>query len=127
MNKVKLSGRTVASIHREVLGSMLAVQILLAQGMTARLVLGNKQVANSARQLVLLVRREISDALRGRTRRGFLQRAAGCQREQRSRSSKKQKREWVGRKAPKALKPPRIRQMDEALKRLFEQCLAQAA
>jgi hypothetical protein len=127
MNKVKLSGRTVASVHREVLGSMLAVQILLAQGMAARLVMHTKQLASSARQLVLLVRREMSDALRGRTRRGFLQRAAGCQREQRNRTSKKQKREWVGRKAPKALKPPQIRQMDEALKHLFEQCLAQAA
>ena len=75
MNKVKLSGRTVASVHREVLGSMLAVQILLAQGMAARLVLRNKQTANSARQLVLLVRREMRDALRGRTRRGFLERS----------------------------------------------------
>jgi hypothetical protein len=95
--------------------------------MVARLALGNKQVANSARELVLLVRREMSDAVRGRTRRGFVKRAAGCQREQRSRTSKKQKREWLGRKDPKVLKPPRIREMDEKLKRLFEQCLAQAA
>src|SRR5262249_24880284 len=80
MNKVMRSGRTVASVHREVLGLMLAVQILLAQGMTARLVLPTKQVASSARQLVLLVCREMNDAVRGRTRRGFLQRAAGCHR-----------------------------------------------
>jgi Transposase DDE domain len=126
MNKLKLSGRTVATVHREVLGSLLAVQILLAQGMAARLAMRNKRVATSARQLVLLVRREMNEALRGRTRRGFLQRAAGCQREQRSRTSKKQKREWVGRKAPKALHPPKIRKMDEDLKGLFEQCLAQA-
>lgn len=127
MNKVKLSGRTVKSIHREVLGSMLAMQVLMAQGVAARAALRRKQGACSARQLVLLVRQEMGDTLRGRTRQGFLDRAARCEREQRNRTSKKQKREWPGRKDPKTIKPPRIRLLSEELKLLFQQCLEQAA
>jgi hypothetical protein len=113
LKKVKLCGRTVAAVHREVLGSMLAVQVLLAQGAAGALALGRKQAANSARQLVLLVRREMAGALRGRARQGFLERAAACQREQRQRSSNKQKTEWPSRQAPKPLLAPRIRQLDE--------------
>jgi hypothetical protein len=127
LKKVKLSGRTVKAVHREVLASMLAVQVLLYQGAVAALLLGKKQAANSARGLLLLVRREIGAVLRGKARQGFLKRAAACQREQRERTSSKQKRPWPSRQAAKPLKPPRIRQLDDAAKLLLQQCLASAA
>lgn len=124
LKKVKLSGRTVATVHREVLVSMLAVQLLLTQGLVGAVLLGYKQVANSARQLVLLVRREMADALRGKVRRGFLAKAARCQREQRERRSGKQKREWPGRQAPKSIKPPKIRLLADNLKALLHKLLS---
>lgn len=113
VKKVKLSGRTVKAVHREVLGSMLAVQVLLFQGAVGAILLGKKKAANSARQLLLLVRSEIGNALRGKARQGFLARAGACEREQRERSSNKQKRPWPSRQAAKPLNPPRIRQLND--------------
>jgi hypothetical protein len=127
LKKVKLAGRTVQAVHREVLGSMLAVQVLLFQGARAAILLGQKKAASSARQLLLLVRREIGAALRGQARLGFLKRAGACQREQRERSSAKQTRPWPSRQAAKALAPPRIRLLDDAAKLLLQQCLPSAA
>jgi hypothetical protein len=127
LKKVKLSGRTVAAVHREVLGSMLAMQLLLAQGLAAAVTLGKLKVACSARQLLMLVRQEMAAAVNGRTRQGFLVRVWGCQREQRERTSKKQKRIWAGRKEQKSIKPPRIRKLSEAGKSLLIQLLSEAA
>jgi Transposase DDE domain len=127
LKKVKLSGRTVASVHREVLGSMLAVQLLLAQGLAAAVALSNHKVASSARQLLLLVREEMLAALRGKSVRGFLKKAAACQREERQRSSAKQKRPWPGRLPPKPIAAPRIRVLSDASKALLHQLLSDAA
>ena len=127
LKKVKLSGRTVATVHREVLGSMLSVQLLLAQGLAAAVTTGKMKMAISARQLLILVRQEMAAALRGKKRRGFLARAAGCQREQRERTSKKQKRIWSARQEQKTIKPPRIRVMSEAGKSVLRQLLRDAA
>jgi len=123
LKKVKLSGRTVASVHREVLGAMLAVQMLMTQGMAATVAMGSKKAACSVRQLVLLVRREISDAIKGRSRRGFLKRADRCRREQRKRSSQKQKRVWPSRDLPKPVSPPRIRILCDSSKLILRQLL----
>jgi hypothetical protein len=127
MKKVKLAGRTVKAAHREALGAMLAVQVLLAQGALGAILLGQKEAANSARRLLLLVRREIGFALKGKSKRGFMGRAAACRREQRRRQSAKQKRAWPSRQAPKPLNPPRIRLLDDDAKSLLEQLLAEAA
>jgi hypothetical protein len=127
MKKVKLAGRTVKAVHREALGALLAVQVLLAQGAAGAIALGQKKAATSARQLLLLVRREMADAIKGRGRRGFLDRAAACQRDQRQRSTHKQKREWPGRQKPKPIKPPKIRLLDDDAKRLLHQLLAKVA
>jgi hypothetical protein len=127
LKKVKLAGRTVRAVHREALGAMLAVQVLLWQGAQGAILLGQKRAANSARQLLLLVRREIGSALKGKSKRGFLKRAAACQREQRQRQSAKQKRAWPSRQAPKPLSPPRIRLLEDDAKLLLEQLLANAA
>lgn len=126
LKKVKLCGRTVKAVHREALGAMLAVQVLLYQGAVGAILLGQKKAARSARQLLLLVRREIDAALRGQGRRGFWKRAGACQREQRQRSSAKQIRPWPSRQAAKPLLPPRIRPLDDAAKLLLHQCLENA-
>lgn len=127
LKKVKLSGRTVKAVHREALAAMLAVQVLLYQGAVGAILLGKKKAASSARQLLLLVRREIDAARRGKSRRGFLKRAGACEREQRERTSNKQKRPWPSRQAPKPLQPPRIRPLDDAAKVLLQQCLRGAS
>ena len=127
LKKVKLAGRTVRAVHREALGAMLAVQVLLAQGAAGAILLGNKKAANSARRLLLLVRKEMEAAQRGKVKLGFLGRAGACNREQRQRSSNKQKREWPSRQAAKPLNPPRIRQLSDAAKLLLRQHLANVA
>ena len=127
LNKVNLSGRTVATVHREVLGSMLGVQLLMTQGLAAAVASGKQQVALSVRKLVLLARREMLARLRGKSKRGFLSRAAECRREQRNRTSNKQKRIWSARKEQKTINPPRIREMSEDAKCLLNQFLCNAA
>jgi hypothetical protein len=106
---------------------MLAVQLLLAQGLAGARASGRKQAANSARQLLLLVRREMAAALRGQARQGFLDKAARCQREQRERTTNKQKREWPGRQNPKPIRTPKIRFLSEARNFLLHELLAHAA
>jgi hypothetical protein len=49
------------------------------------------------------------------------------QREQRQRSSNKQKRPWPGRLPPKPIAPPRIRVLSDASKALLHQLLRDAA
>jgi hypothetical protein len=127
LKKVKLSGRTVAAVHREVLGSMLAMQLLMAQGLAAAVAMGNLKTTISARQLLIQVRREMAAASKGKGRRGFLVRAADCQREERTRTSEKQKRIWSARKEQKVIKPPRIRVMSEKSKSLMESLLCKPA
>ena len=127
LNKVNLSGRTVATVHREVLGSMLGVQLLMTQGLAAAVASGKQQVALSVRKLVLLARREMLALLGGKSKRGFLNRAAECRREQRNRTSNKQKRIWSARKEQKTINPPRIREMSEDAKCLLDQFLCNAA
>jgi hypothetical protein len=123
LKKVILSGRTVKAVHREAFAAMLSVQVLLGQGAAGAVALGKKKAANSARQLLLLVRREIQGSLCGKAKGGFLDKAGACDREQRARTSAKQKREWPSRQAPKPLKPPRIRLLDDDAKLLLAQCL----
>ena len=127
LNKVKLSSRTVATVHREVLGSMLGVQLLMAQGLAAAVVIGKMKSAISVRKLLLLARREMAALLKGKSKGGFLVRAAECQREQRIRTSNKEKRIWSAREAQKPIKPPRIRELSETSKSLLIHLLNDAA
>src|SRR5215204_3743992 len=127
LNEVKLSSRKVRGIHREVLGALLALQVLLAQGAQGRLLLGQKQTAGSARQLLLGARREMEALARGKVKAGYLKRAGQCLRERRRRSSGKQKRVWPGRQDHKPPKPPRIRELADDRKVLFDQCLEMAS
>jgi hypothetical protein len=104
--KVQLQSRTVRPVHREAEGSLLATQLLLAQGARA-LRRAGQVAACSPRQVLLAIRAELQPA---RLRRGrhFGQRLRAARREQRVRHSAKVKRHWPQRKGPKPPKPPRI-------------------
>src|SRR5262249_20165783 len=85
LGKVKLVGRTVKQVHREAEGSLLAVQLLLAQAAQGRLLYGHKRERGSGGGVVLEMRRGMpgevgGEAARrpgGRRRRGVPEAAGG--------------------------------------------------
>ncbi len=106
--KVKLQSRTLRLVHREAEGSMLATQLLLAQGALALPRAGQAQaVTCSPRRVLLAIRAELVGAP-GRRGGRFGQRLRQAQREQRARRSAKVKREWPKRKEHKPPEPPVI-------------------
>jgi Transposase DDE domain len=113
--KVKLSSRTVRLVHREAEGSLLATQLLLAQGARAllpRRAAGAAGAACSPRQVLLAIREELR-AARPRRRPAFGRRLATACRERRARRSAKVKREWPQRTPHKPPKPPRLLTLGE--------------
>ena len=89
LKKVHLTGRTVRSVHREAYGSLLACQLLLAQGAWA-LLRGPRDRASavvpcSPRQVLLAVRKELQAAMKSRSPRE-LPRPAGAIRKRASRA-----------------------------------------
>ncbi|MCI0353623.1 MAG: IS4 family transposase [Acidobacteria bacterium] len=116
--KVKLLSRTVRLIHREAEGSLLATQLLLAQGVRAR------SASCSPRKVLLAIRAEIVGR---RRRRSFRQDLVAAAREQRPRTTPKVKRVWPRRKEHTAPKPPELRTLGPQQKALMVRLLAQAA
>jgi hypothetical protein len=126
--KVKLASRSVRLLHREVEGSLLAVQLLLAQGMWARAALAAKETASSPRALVVEIRKEI-DRVRGakvRTHGTYRQRVQQAQRKQRKRKTSKVKRVWPSRVPHKPPQPPDLRTMTDDLINLLHKRLGVA-
>jgi len=123
LGKVKLQSRTIALVHREVQGSLLAVQLLLAQGTYALAVLHKTKAICSARQALQEIRAEIAAHLGPRQKATYLRRLAMATRERRQRTSGKVARPWKGRNDHKPPKPPKILKIDKARKRLFEKHL----
>ena len=122
LKKVHLTGRTVRTVHREAYGSLLACQLLLAQGAWA--LQGARDRASSVvpcspRQLLLEVRKELRSAMKRDRREGYRDRLARCQRERRERTSAKQKRAWPQRTPHKPPKPPRLLTMNDEQKALL--------
>lgn len=122
LKMVKLSSRTVALLHREIEGSLLAVQLLLSQGVWARATLSAKQVRCSPRQLLLAIRQEIREAHQQRGRGGYRARLGGAGREDRPhRKSAKMKRQWPARQDHQPPKPPELRTLtDDLIARLHK-------
>jgi hypothetical protein len=109
--KVKLMCRTVREVHREAEASMIATQLLLAQGARAlpKANAGEEPwVMCSPRKVLLEVRRELNGLLGSRRRGRFSDRLKKCCREKRARSSPKASREWPRRKDHKPPGPPKI-------------------
>lgn len=122
LKKVHLTGRTVRSVHREAYGSLLACQLLLAQGAWA--LRGARDRAEavvpcSPRQVLLAVRKELQAAMRSDRRQSYRERLARAARERRARRSPKQKRAWPQRTPHKPPRPPRLLTMNEEQKALL--------
>ena len=122
LHKVKLVSRTVRAIHREAEGSLLAVQLLLAQGtlaMPAPMAQEPAAVPCSPRQVLREIRREITGLVKRGGRRPFAERLCHARRERRIRTSNKVKRSWPRRCDHKAPKPPLLRTLSDPQKALI--------
>lgn len=116
LRQLKLAGRTIRQVHREAEGSLLAVQLLLAQGACARAALASKNLRCSPRGVLLEVRREIRECHKRRGRKGYRRRLGKAGREHRpGRSSAKMKRQWNRRAEHKPPKPPDLRTLTDEL------------
>jgi hypothetical protein len=123
LNKFKLSSRTVKLIHRELEGSLLALQVLLAH---ANLALppqdATGKIAISPRKVLIQIRREINSASAGTGRiPSYRCRLEKCRAETRCQTSPKASREWPRRKTHKAPAPPKFRTMPDDVKALLQQ------
>ena len=126
LSKFKLRSRTVRLVHREVEGSLLAVQLLLAHGVLAQQQQPSQPIVRpSARQIVRAVRQEmqhrIASQLGRRQQQTYRQRLQRARVEERCRSSSKARRVWPRRKPHHAPAAPKIREMPTALKTLKNQ------
>jgi len=118
VQKVKLSSRTVALVHREAEGSLLALQVLLALAVQTP---AGQPVAlpGSPRRELLRLRGAITAALRSLGPRQFrqYQRMLEVVRTgaRPQRVSAKARQEWARRKEHKPPKPPKLRVLSESL------------
>jgi hypothetical protein len=131
LGKVKLMSRTVAMVHREAESSLLAVQLLLAQGV---LTLPDRCQARSAvpsaRQVLLTIRGEIRNQtgmyLGPRQQLTYRQRLRRARLDLRRRRWSKIRRPWPGRAEHRPPRPPRILKMGSATKERLAKRLEQA-
>jgi hypothetical protein len=122
LKKVTLMSRTLRLVHREAEASMIATQLLLCQGALAMPVpkKGALPVMCSPRGVLLEMRRDISGR---RQSKPFCERIAQAQREQRERTSAKQKREWPRRKPHAPPHPPVLLRLSDDQKIKIQQHL----
>ena len=129
LGKVKLMSRTAALVHRELEGSLLAVQLLLAQGTLALQRSGRTVIVlPSPRKILLEIRAEIRNVtgmyLGPRQQQTYwqrLQQARGDER--RRRPTEKVRRPWPGRIPHKPPGKPTILKMGTDLKELMVKTL----
>jgi hypothetical protein len=126
--KMKLLSRTVRLVHREAEGSLLALQLMLAQGVLAvsqRRSQGAESVC-SPRKVLLAIRQEMNTRLR-RSSGKYLARLRQAVRERRQRTSAKAVRVWPRRKPHRAPKPPRLLMLTQLQKALISRLTSTAA
>jgi hypothetical protein len=123
LSKVKLMSRTVRCVHREAEASMIATQLLLAQGALAMPEATNDEaVACSPRKVLLEIRRELRHGFPLRTKKCFWERLCQSCREHRRRTTPKEKRQWPRRTEHKPPGPPQLLTLTKSQKRLLLQC-----
>jgi hypothetical protein len=121
LKKMKLWGQTVKQVHREAEGSLLAVQLLLAQG-TLAVQRGSqgRELQCSVRGVLRAMRQEmmriIGQNLGPRQWQNYQDRLERALLECRRRRSPKERRAWPRRKPHKEPKPPRIHVLTPDLK-----------
>jgi hypothetical protein len=120
LDKVKLHSRTVAAVHREGEGSLLALQLLLAWAAQLSGQVGRSRgVVESPRRLLLRLRGDLAGLLRCLGPRQFAayQRRLEAVRSQAyPRRHPKVRQGWPTKRPFKPPKPPQIRVLSEALK-----------
>jgi hypothetical protein len=121
LGKVKLMSRTVVQVHREAEGSLLATQLLLAQGaLTQPATASGKIVPASPRKILLEIRTEIRNItgmyLGPRQAKTYAERLAQAHWRERQQRSRKIRRRWPGRQDHKPPGPPTILKMGTILK-----------
>lgn len=122
LGKVKLQSRTVALVHREAEGSLIALQLLLALAMPTQTRNGTTVLLDrpeSPRRILLRIRGGITARLRTLGPRQFAAYQEMLERvrsEDRARASPKVRQVWPRRKDHEPPKPPLILTMDEAFK-----------
>jgi Transposase DDE domain len=131
LGKVKLMSRTVAGVHREAEGSLLATQLLLAQGALALPAKATSQAAlPSARKVLLEIRAEIRNVtgmyLGPRQAKTYAERLAQAHWRVRRQRSSKVRRRWPGRQDHKPPGAPKILKMGTILKDKMAKTLATA-
>jgi Transposase DDE domain len=131
LGKVKLMSRTVAQVHREAEGSLLATQLLLAQGaLTQPATATGRGVLPSARKVLLEIRAEIRNVtgmyLGSRQAKTYAQRLAQAHWRERRQRSRKVRRRWPGRQDHKPPGAPKTLKMGTILKDKAEKTLAKA-
>jgi DDE family transposase len=126
--KVKMVSRSVRLVHREAEGSLLALQLMLAQGVLAMRpsARGESEPVCSPRKVLLAIRQEMYGLLR-RGHAKFYERLQQAQRERRVRTSPKAIRSWPRRKPHKAPKPPTLLKLTAEQITLISQLEKQAA
>jgi hypothetical protein len=131
LGKVKLRSRTVVQVHREAEGSLLATQLLLAQGaLTQPATASGKIVPASPRKILLEIRTEIRNLtgmyLGPRQAKTYAERLAQAHWRERQQRSRKIRRRWPGRQDHKPPRPPTILKMGTILKDKMIKTLAMA-
>jgi Transposase DDE domain len=131
LGKVKLMSRTIALVHREAEGSLLAVQLLLAQGSLALQFADEVTILlPSARKILLAIRGEIRNVtgmyLGPRQRQSYLHRLQQARGDARQRRHNKVRQPWPGRRDHKPPGPPKILTMGTDLKQLLASTLGVA-
>ena len=119
IKKLKLSGRTVAQVHREAELSLLATQILLAHAdLALRPATATGDPVISPRKVLIEIRKEIDAVARPKIT-SYRERLAGCRAEGRQQTSPKATRKWPRRKPHKPPKPPVLHTLNEEQKALL--------
>jgi hypothetical protein len=130
LKKVKLDSRTVATVHREAEGSLLALQLMLALAAQQVRCAGEiRIIADSPRQMLLCIRGDVTALLRSLGPRQFAKYQWMLQivrSDQRERTSAKERQRWPRRKPHTPPKPPNLRVMSEAAKGRMKQLLRAA-
>jgi hypothetical protein len=131
LGKVKLMSRTVVQVHREAEGSLLATQLLLAQGaLTQPATASGNIVPASPRKILLEIRAEIRNVtgmyLGPRQAKTYAERLAQAHWRERQQRSRKIRRRWPGRQDHKPPGPPTILKMGIILKDKMIRTLAMA-
>jgi hypothetical protein len=127
LNKVKLASRTVRLIHRELEGSLLALQILLAHAdLALRSSSATGELAVSPRKVLIEIRREMTGTVGTDGRTTYRRRLETCRVAPRYQTSPKASREWPRRKIHKPPAAPIFLTMNDDQKALLAKHLEAA-